>query len=138
MTCTTVDTKSELQQLVDSIADDLQNGVEYDYCPDCGSQDFDQPCCDEYQLLQADGTYIRQIKSGFDYVHDALDIQYIVTGKSEYLAARILVAFGGPNIWINTQTQTVEGYWGGETALSHYYTDKMDIHDACREYWECR
>ena len=138
MTNTTVNIKSELQQRVDSIAHDLSNGVEYDYCPCCGSQEFNQPCCDDYQSLQDDGTYKREIKNGFDYIHDALDIQYIVSGKSEYIAARILVSFGGPNIWINTQTQTVEGYWGSDTAFGYYYADKMDIDDACREYWECR
>jgi hypothetical protein len=34
--------------------------------------------------------------SAFDYLTDALDIEYIVSSKGEYLGARVLVAFGGP------------------------------------------
>ena len=78
------------------------------------------------------------IISGFDYLQDVLDIQYIVNGNGEYFAARILVAFGGPNIWINTQTKTVEGYWWSDSAFSSYYDDAINIDDACRELWECR
>tara|TARA_R100001443_G_scaffold109264_1_gene120467 strand:- start:642 stop:1058 length:417 start_codon:yes stop_codon:yes gene_type:complete len=138
MTNATINTKTDLQQHVESIANDLQQGIEHEFCPDCGSQDFDQSCCDAYQLPQADGTYLRQIMSGFDYLSDALDIQYIVTGSREYVAARILVAFGGPNIWINTQTKQVEGYWWGETAFQNYFADEMDIDGTCRELWECK
>jgi hypothetical protein len=35
-------------------------------------------------------------QSAFDYLNDALDIQYIVDGAKNYLGAKILVAFGGP------------------------------------------
>lgn len=76
--------------------------------------------------------------SGFDYLNDALDIQYIVTGQGEYIGARILVAFGGPNIWVNTHTGTVEGYWYGDYATGAFLNDPMDINGACRELWECK
>lgn len=78
------------------------------------------------------------IMSGYDYLNDALDIQYIVDGEGNYIAARILVAFGGPNIWINTQTKTVEGYWWGDSAFASYYDDAMNIDEACNEFWDCK
>ena len=121
--------KNDFQQQINSIADQINDGMDYEYCPDSGSSDFENDCCEHFK----DNT-----QSGFDYISDALDIQFIVDGNKEYLAARILVAFGGPNIWINTQTKTVEGYWWQDTAFSSYYDDSMDIDGACRELWECK
>jgi hypothetical protein len=129
--------KTDLQKRVDAIAHGIQNGAPVETCPDCGggtiqhSQNGGADCLD----CQWSGD---NIMSGFDYLSDVLEIQYIVTGAGEYLAARILVAFGGPNICINTQTKTVEGYWGGDSAFASYYDDKMDIDAACRELWDCR
>ena len=79
-----------------------------------------------------------EMLSGFDYLNDALDIQYIVTGQGEYIGARILVAYGGPNIWVNTHTGIVEGYWYGDYATGALLNDPMDSNGACRESWECK
>ena len=70
--------------------------------------------------------------TAYDYLSDALDIEYIVSSKGEYLGARVLVAFGGPNIWINTRTHTVEGYWWGDSAYAGF-TDNIGLDDALRE-----
>jgi hypothetical protein len=72
---------------------------------------------------------------GFEYLEDVLDIEYVVNSRKEYLGARILVAFGGPNIWVNTRTQTVEGCWWGERAEASYSEDKIGLDDACEELW---
>ena len=74
--------------------------------------------------------------SAFDYLKDALDIEYIVSRKKEYLGARILVTFGGPNIWINTRTKTVEGYWWGDSAFSSFQ-DNLGLDDALEELFSC-
>ena len=68
----------------------------------------------------------------FDYLEDALDIEYIVNNRGEYLGARVLVAFGGPNIWVNTRTHTVEGHWWGDSAYASF-TDGIGLDDALRE-----
>jgi|TARA_R110002095_G_scaffold205580_1_gene189045 hypothetical protein len=102
--------KSALQNHVDSIAHDLSNG-----------------------MTNEEGEPVH----GFDYLEDVLDIQYIVTSERQYLAARVLVAFGGPNIWINTQTKTVEGYWWDESAFASYYEDEIGIDEALEELWNC-
>jgi hypothetical protein len=75
--------------------------------------------------------------SAFDYLEDALDIEYIVNGKGEYLGARVLVAFGGPNIWINTRTKTVEGHWWADSAFASF-EDNIGLDDALSELWACR
>jgi hypothetical protein len=46
-----------------------------------------------------------------DYIQNCLDIEYIVSSDRTYKAARILIAFGGPNAWINTQTSQLEVAW---------------------------
>lgn len=86
-----------------------------------------------------DGQYEEgEIIGGFDYLEGALDIQYIVNCEGEYLGARVLVAFGGPNIWIDTQKWIVEGSWWGDYFKGAYTADAMGIDDALSELWGCR
>lgn len=74
--------------------------------------------------------------SAYDYLgSEALDIEYIVNSKREFIGARILVTCGGPNIWIDTQHDTVEGHWWGESHTEHF-NDEMGLHYACEELWE--
>ena len=75
--------------------------------------------------------------SALDYLQDVLDIEYVVSSKKEYLGARVLVAFGGPNIWINTRTKQVEGYWWGDKCILSYDNDEMDLDGALSELFSC-
>ena len=75
--------------------------------------------------------------SSYDYLQDVLDIEYIVNSKKEYLGARILVAFGGPNIWINTRTKQVEGYWWNDSCVLSYDNDALDLDSALSELYCC-
>jgi hypothetical protein len=84
------------------------------------------------------GTYETEddSESASDYLEDALDIQYIISSDKEYLGARVLVAFGGPNIWINTQTQTIEGHWWGDSSFSSYHNDPLGIDQYLEELYK--
>jgi hypothetical protein len=104
----------DLKNHVQSIADTLSNGF-------------------DLSSMNDDGEYT----TAFDYLQDALDIEYIVNGKGEYLGARVLVAFGGPNIWVNTRTGTVEGAWWSDRAEASF-TDNIGLDDALSELWACR
>jgi hypothetical protein len=115
--------KQQLQDMVDKIAQDITDGMTYQEA----ELDHEEHCAEPGDQITA-----------FDWLLDALDIQYIVTGDGEYLGARVLVAFGGPNIWVNTQEQTVKGYWWGDTATAHYMIDSLGLDDALRELWECK
>ena len=103
---------NDLQNHVQSIADTLTNGF--------GDE------------LNHDGEPL----GAFDYLQDALDIEYIVSGKREYLGARVLVAFGGPNIWVDTKRGIVEGAWWGDKA-SASFTDNIGLHEALETLWGC-
>ena len=74
--------------------------------------------------------------SAYDYIGEALDIEYVVGGDGSFRGARLLVCFGGPNVWVNTKTDTVEGSWWG-TSYNESYSDNIGLHAACEELWEC-
>ena len=83
---------------------------------------------DEYGDIKGDA---------FDYLSDALDFEWVLASdKKTLLGARILVAFGGPNIWINTRTKTVEGHWWGESATVSY-EDSIGLEDALETIFHC-
>jgi hypothetical protein len=111
-------TMSDLQNHVQSIAQNLSNPP------------FDE--WNEGRDIDSEGEY-----SAFDYLQDALDIEYIVNSKAEYLGARVLVAFGGPNIWVNTRTKTVEGHWWSDSARASF-SDGLGLDEALEELWNCR
>ena len=87
--------------------------------------------CFEGELNQDDEQY-----TAFDYVCEALDINYVVNSDKTYKSARILVAFGGPNIWIDTATKKIEGYWWNDYAEA-YYDDEVGLDQACEELFNC-
>ena len=53
-----------------------------------------------------------------------------------FKGAELLVAFGGPNIYINTVTKTVEGSWGGSSQVASYQ-DSIGLEDYCEELFHC-
>lgn len=108
------------------MSDNLKNHVEFIANSLTDGSALDAGLCDEGES-----------PSAFDYLQDALDIEYIVSSDGTYRGARVLVAFGGPNIWINTRTNTVEGAWWDERAEASF-TDNIGLDDALSELWACR
>lgn len=49
-----------------------------------------------------------------DVIGDVYNVRFIVDGEREYEDVRLMVACGGPNICLNTETENIELYWGGE------------------------
>ena len=128
---------TQLQNHVKAIAADIHDGAGQPYCDHCDefhAVDFEEdetPCPDCGEVMKF------QTLSGYDYLEDALDIEYYVASDKTYLGARILVAFGGPNIWIDTKRGEVEGHWGGETARASFHDDPMGVADAISELFHC-
>ena len=73
----------------------------------------------------------------YDYLQDALNIEYVVSSKGEYLGARVLVAFGNPIVWIDTLAEMVEGYWLGDRA-SVPFKDNLGLDEALSELWDSK
>lgn len=103
---------TDLQQHVQHIADQLTNG-------------FDP----EWEGV--DGEY-----TVYDYLEDVLDFNWILNSDKSLKGAELLVAFGGPNIYVNTVSQTVKGYWGGDSATATF-TDKVNLEDAISDLYSC-
>ena len=65
-----------------------------------------------------------------DYLGDNVyDIEYTIGSDKDYRGVRIMVACGGPNIYINTRSGEVELYWWNERAncpMSRSVIDMID------------
>ena len=70
------------------------------------------------------------------WMEDTYDIRYYVDSSKRYLGAEILVAGGGPTIWVNTYTKYVEGYWGGDR-VNEPFIDNLGLDDYCEELYGC-
>jgi len=77
----------------------------------------------------------RQETAG-DWMEGTYDIRYYVDRDKRYLGCEILVAGGGPTIWVNTYTQQVEGYWGGDKVLEPFI-DNLGLDDYNEEMYSC-
>ena len=71
-----------------------------------------------------------------EWMEDVYDIRYIVDGKKKYLGVMLMVAGGGPTIWVNTWTNEVEGSWGGDKC-THYFQDNLGLDDYNEEMYNC-
>lgn len=89
-------TANELQKYVDGIAADLRKLYEAD------------PTDEEREAAEENGDACDL----YSYFEDVLDIEYTISSRGDYLGARIAVALGGPNIYIDTREGYVKGYWG--------------------------
>lgn len=84
-----------------------------------------------------DLNYDDEPMTAYDYLQDVLDIEYIVSSDGTYRGARVLVAFGGPNIWVDTKRGIVEGAWWMDKATAPF-TDNIGLDEALEELWNCR
>lgn len=106
--------KESLQSHVNHIANTLSNPAE--------------PVENEFGDVEGDA---------FDWLQDSLDIEWVISSdKKTLLGARVLVAFGGPNIWVDTRNKIVEGFWWGDYAKASF-EDNLGIADALETLYHC-
>ena len=94
-------------------------------CPECGA-DFDP---DKMEQL-----------SVWDFLDDVYDIEFRTSGKNadDLKSVQIMVACGGPNIYLNTDSCDVELYWWTEKARWPLSRDAVQaLDDWAEEYWGC-
>ena len=70
------------------------------------------------------------------WMEDVYDIRSIVDREKRYIGAELMVAGGGPTIWVNLDTKYVEGYWGGDKVLEPFI-DNLGLDDYCEELYGC-
>lgn len=110
-------------------------------CPECGEihrRDWDDvgevfrcPCCgdisdpDDWEQLGI-----------WDFLTDVFDVEYRCGSDREYRSVRIMVACGGPNIYLDTASRDVELYWWNERSrypMSYEAAEALD--EWAEEYW---
>ena len=77
-----------------------------------------------------------QIGGVHDFMEGVYDIEWITYNDKSYKAARLLVAGGGPNIWVNLQDMNVEGYWGSDRVIEPFI-DNMNLDEYPEELHGC-
>jgi len=70
------------------------------------------------------------------WMEGVYDVRYLVDREKEYMGAMLLVAGGGPTIWVNTWTSEVEGSWVGDRC-THYFQDNIGLDDYNEEMYNC-
>lgn len=93
--------QKQFQNTVDRIADALEEIKDYDF----------------YEQVDEETD-----EEGNWYFEDTYNIDYVWRLGYGLMGVRVMVACGGPNIWVDTFEKTVHGYWGGDEAIA-YLTD---------------
>lgn len=93
--------QQNFNKMVDRIADTLED------IKDNGFYEFEDD-------NDEDGRY---------YFDDIYNLDVIWRMGYGLMGVRVMVACGGPNIWIDTFEKTVHGYWGGDEAVSYLTND---------------
>ena len=104
------DCKQKLRRMCKDIADDISNP----------------------KISKDDGGEAIELQTAHEWMEDVYDIEWITHNDHSYKAARLLVAGGGPNIWVNLQTNTVDGYWGCDK-VSHGFVDNIGLDEYLEE-----
>ena len=76
----------------------------------------------------------KRTETAGDWMEGVYDLRYIVDREKRYFSAELLVAGGGPTIWVNLNTMEVEGYWGGDR-VTHPFRDSLDLDGYCEEMY---
>ena len=101
----------QLRRMCKDIAQDITDAKQQDY--------VDQP---------------RKEITASDWMEGTYNIRYLVDREKRYLGAEILVAGGGPTIWVDLWDKEVKGYWGGDRVTAPFI-DNLDLDGYCEEMY---
>ena len=73
-------------------------------------------------------------KTAHEWMERVYDIRYIVDREKRYYSAELMVAGGGPTIWVNLNTKEVEGYWGSDR-VTVPFIDELGLDDYLEEMY---
>ena len=106
--------EQQLRRMCKNIADDITNPV----------------------MRKDPETGEKRQETASEWMEGVYNIEWITHQDKTYKAARLLVAGGGPNIWVNLLTNTVDGYWGTDKC-SWGFVDNIGLDDYCEELYGC-
>ena len=88
----------------------------------------------EPQEITDEETGEKRTETAHDWMEGTYDIRYIVDREKRYLGAELMVAGGGPTVWVDTFTKEVRGYWGTDR-VQRYFIDNLGLDDYCEEMY---
>jgi hypothetical protein len=103
----------QLRRMCKDIAQDITDAKQQDY--------IDQP---------------RKEITASEWMEHVYDIRYIVDREKRYYSAEMMVAGGGPTIWVSLNEMEVQGYWGGDR-VNVPFTDNLGLDDYLEEMYAC-
>ena len=86
--------------------------------------------CRTYALAVCNGEMLFYPEDDGDPPYEAYDIKYTVNGDGTYLGVRIMLAGGGPNVYLDTYHEEIQGYCGDSCKLIISDFDYID------DYWK--
>ena len=90
----------------------------------------------EPQQITDEETGEKRQETASDWMEDVYDIRYIVDREKRYFSAELLVAGGGPTVWVSLNEMEVQGYWGGDR-VNVPFSDNLGLDDYCEEMYGC-
>ena len=88
----------------------------------------------EGELKNADGEPVDL----WEYLADGLSLDYRVDPDKSPTACRVWLVLGGPNIWVDTETDSIHGAWGSDREEVYI---SSELSDAILEFmtldWDC-
>ena len=84
------------------------------------------------EMVTDEETGEKRTETASDWMEDVYDIRYIVDREKRYYSAELLVAGGGPTIWVSLNEMEVQGYWGGDR-VNVPFSDNLGLDDYCEE-----
>lgn len=76
--------------------------------------------------------------TAMDYLEDVLDFTYTFNSERELIGATLLVAFGGPNIYVDLNDGYVKGSWGYDEFKAPFGGENVqDLLEALENLFHC-
>ena len=88
----------------------------------------------EPQEITDEETGEKRDETAHDWMEGTYDIRYLVDRDKRFMGAEIMVAGGGPTIWVDTWRDQVKGWWGGDKVIVPY-ADNLGLNDYCEEMY---
>ena len=114
-------TKDDLRRMCKSILDDVCDGIEI-------TEENKDEWVDEYPDYGYEiGDYVYSSEWISRNVYDE---RYLLNTDNDLIEVQLMVAGGGPSIWVHCSANSVEvhGYWGGDhVKLDAFYEDGLGV-----------
>ena len=102
----TMTEREEFQRKLDWNAEYLDSVVSGEFDDATDAEEYED-CFDSYERLAR-------------YFEDVYDVEYSIGGDGSLRGVRVMIACGGPNIWVDTNNGCVSGAWGFSLKAESY------------------